>query len=526
MEDILRQLSVILRGMWLYRWWGLAAAWIVGPIAAAFIYLLPDRYESSARVYVDTQSILKPLMSGLAVQPNVDQQISILSRTLISRPNVEKLIRMADLDIATKTKEDREALILGVTKSLQIREAGRDNIYTLAYTDTDPERAKRVVQSMVSIFVESGLGDKRKDSDTARRFIEEQIKTYEQKLVEAENRLKEYKLRNMNTIGAGGQDYFRKMTEVSEQLNQAKLALREAEMSRDALKRQLSGEETIVLPERMSSASLAAVPVPELDGRIETLKKSLDGLLQKYTDKHPDVVGARKVIEELEAQKAQELHARQKAAAAASAAGGSVPVPTSNVNPVFQQMRLSFAEAEANVASLRARVSEYEGRIQQLGAASRTVPQLETEFTQLNRDYNINKSNYDALVARRESAAMAVEMGATSGVADFRLIDPPTVPSKPSAPNRLLMMPGAGLAALFFGAIVCFLISQVRPVFTDIHVLREVTGLAVLGAVSMIADSDRLRNQRRGKIVFLGGVGSLVGLFGAMTAWLLLARMG
>ena len=111
MEDILRQLAVILRGMWLYRWWGLAAAWIVGPIAAATVYLLPDRYESSARVYVDTQSILKPLMSGLAVQPNVDQQINILSRTLISRPNVEKLIRMADLDLTVKTKEEREALI-------------------------------------------------------------------------------------------------------------------------------------------------------------------------------------------------------------------------------------------------------------------------------------------------------------------------------------------------------------------------------------------------------------------------------
>ncbi len=525
MEDILRQLSVILRGMWLNRWWGLAAAWIVGPIVAAVVYLLPDRYESSARVYVDTQSILKPLMSGLAVQPNVDQQINILSRTLISRPNVEKLIRMADLDLSAKNKEDREALVLAVTKSLQIREAGRDNIYTLAYTDTDRDRAKRVVQSMVSIFVESGLGDKRKDSDTARRFIEEQIKAYEQKLIDAEDRLKEYKLRNMNTMGTGGQDYFRKMTEVSEQLNQAKLALREAENSRDSLRRQFSGEETVVLPEKMSSASLAAVPVPELDGRIEAMKKNLDGMLLKYTDRHPDVVGTRKVIEELEAQKTQEIQARRKAAAASASAGAAV-APSANANPVFQQMKLSLAEAEANVASLHARVSEYESRLAQLGAASRTLPQLETEFTQLNRDYDVNKKNYDALVARRESATMAVEMGATSGVADFRLIDPPTVPSKPSAPNRLLLMPGAGVVALLVGALVSLLFSQIRPTFADTQVLREVTGLAVLGGVSMIADPDRQRTQRRGKIAFLGGVGALVGMFGAMTVWLLLARMG
>ena len=121
---------------------------------------------------------------------------------------------------------------------------------------------------------------------------------------------------------------------------------------------------------------------------------------------------------------------------------------------------------------------------------------------------------------------MAVEMWATSGVADFRLIDPPTVPAKPSAPNRLLLMPGAGVLALLLGAAVSFLISQIRPIFTDTQVLREVTGLAVLGAVSMIADPDRMRVQRRGRIVFLGGVGALVGLFGAMTVWLLLARVG
>ncbi len=521
MEDILRQLSVILRGMWLYRWWGLAAAWIVGPIAAATVYLLPDRYESSARVYVDTQSILKPLMSGLAVQPNVDQQINILSRTLISRPNVEKLIRMADLDLSVKSKEDREALIASVTKALEIRVAGRDNLYTLAYTDTDAERAKRVVQSLVSMFVESGLGDKRKDSDTARKFIEEQIKAYEQKLEEAENRLKEYKLRNLSTVGTGGRDYFSKMNETGEQLNQAKLALREAENSRDALKRQLTGEEPVLLPENPSSATLATVSVPELDGRIEALKKSLDGLLQRFTDQHPDVVGTRKQIENLEAQKVQEIQARRKAAPS----GGSGIASSINANPVFQQLKMSLAEAEANVASLRARVSEYESRVQSLSASSRMLPQIEAEFTQLNRDYDVNKRNYDALVARRESATMAVEMGATSGVADFRLIDPPTVPSKPAAPNRLLLMPAAGFAALLLGAAVSFLISQIRPTFSDTQVLREVTGLAVLGAVSMLGDPDRLRNLRRGKIVFLGGIGALVGLFSAMTVWLMLARI-
>ena len=234
MEELVRQIIGYLRGMWRYRWWGLLLAWVIGIGGAVVIYLMPDRYESTARVYVDTQSILRPLMSGLAVQPNIDQQIAILSRTLISRPNVEKLITMADLDIEVRNNAEREALIATLMTGLQIRGAGSNNLFTLAYSDERPERAQRIVQSLVSLFVESGLGGKRQDSDSARRFIEEQIKNYEQKLVEAENRQKEFRLRNMALIGDGGRDYVTQIAQLNQQLAQARLELREAENSRDA----------------------------------------------------------------------------------------------------------------------------------------------------------------------------------------------------------------------------------------------------------------------------------------------------
>src|SRR5688572_22008941 len=175
-DEFLRHARSIARGMWQRRWVGLIIAWVVGIVASLVILRMPDQYEASARIWVDTQSVLKPLMSGLAVQPNVDQQIGILSRTLISRPNMERLSRMADLDHGVKSKEEQEQLIDGLTKTLQIRSAGRDNLYSLSYRAADPERAKRVVQSLASIFVESSLGNKRKDTDSARLFIEDQIK--------------------------------------------------------------------------------------------------------------------------------------------------------------------------------------------------------------------------------------------------------------------------------------------------------------------------------------------------------------
>ena len=506
MDELLRQGLAIVRGMWQRRWGGLAVAWIVGISGVVYILRLPDVYEASARIYVDTQSVLKPLMQGLAVQPNVDQQVMILSRTLISRPNVEKLIRMADLDLAAKSKSEQDAMIDGLVKTLRIESLGRDNLYTLSYRSTTPDHAKRVVQSLTSIFVESNLGDKRKDSDSAKRFIDDQIKVYEKKLEEAEDRLKSFKIRHMSTNDMVGRDYFTRLSELTTQLNQSRLELREAEQSRDALKREISGEEPVLIPED-TPVGANTVAVPEIDGRIETMKRQLDGLLQKFTDQHPDVIGTKRVIQELEEQKAAMIAAKRKAAANKQTA----PIFG---NPVFQQLRVSLAESEANVASLRTRVAEYEARFARLKDSSKVVPQMEAEYAQLNRDYDVHKKNYETLVARRESAQISGEMEAVSG-ADFRLIDPPRVSPQPVAPNRMLLLLMAFAAAVAAGTFFSFLASQLWPTFFDPRSVRDATGLPVLGSVSMIVGDRQRRRERRGLIGFVSGVLALVGSYGA-----------
>ena len=504
MEELVTQITSYLRGMWRYRWWGMALAWIVGVVAGLVIYQMPDKYESSARVYVDTQSVLRPLMAGLAVQPNIDQQITMLSRTLISRPNVEKLINMADLDLGVNTTEEREALITRLSRDLRIGSSDRNNLFMLSYADTRPERAQRVVQSLLSLFVESGLGGKRQDADAARRFIEEQIHSYEQKLTEAENRVKEFRLRNMGVLGDGAQDYISQIGAMTAQLQQAQLEQREAMNGRDALQRQLVGEEPVLLPQ---APSQSAVSVPEIDGRIDVLRRSLDELLLRYTDKHPDVTGTRRLIEELEAQKRTQVEAMQ--------AAGGLQLGALDANPYFQQMKLALAQAESRVASLNARVAEFQSRLDQLRERARLVPEVEAELAQLNRDYAVHKTNYDALVARRESANIAVEMNTQTGVADFRVIDPPTLATKPSAPNRLLLIPVAGLIGLIAGFALTFLISQLRPAVVDPRGLREVTGLPVLGTVSMLTTPERRSARRRGLLAFGAGLFAYVGMVAA-----------
>ncbi len=506
MDELGRQVLDILRGIWHRRWLGIAVAWLVGIVAVVMVFKMPDRYEASARVYVDTKSILKPLMSGLAVQPNLDQQLNILSRTLISRPNLEKLIRMTDMDLNVTSPRERESLLDDLGRNIKMGSVGRDNLFILSYHNPQPEQAKKVVESLLSIFVESSLGGTRQDSDQARRFIQDQIKVYEKRLEEAEDRVKQFKLKYLGLFGPGGRDYFSRMTALGEELNKARLELRAAEQSRDALKRELTGEDPVFLPE---GGGAPTGVVPEIDARIDALKKNLDELLRRYTEQHPDVIGTKRIIEQLEEERRKETATRQQA-------GGSKSGVTSmDRNPVYQQLRIALAESEAKVAALRARVGSFEAEYQRLRGAAQSLPQIEAEYTQLNRDYEIHKRNYEGLVTRRESASLSSEMQA-AGTSEIRVIDPPRVSPNPVAPNRLALLLLALLAALGAGVAASFLWSQLQPTFHNGRTLRAIAGRPLLGSISLLADEAHIASRRRGHVAFAGLLAGLLICYGGV----------
>ncbi|MBA4260475.1 MAG: chain length-determining protein [Comamonadaceae bacterium] len=506
MSDLLNQVKTILYGMWKYRRLGVSVAWLVAAAVALAVMMIPDRYEATARVYVNTQSILRPLMSGLAVQPNIEQQVTMLSRTLISRPTVEKLIRMSDLDLQAKSKEEQEALIQRVTDALSIRSTGRDNLYTLSYRGDSPASAQSVVQSLLTIFVESSLGDSKSDTESARRFIEDQIKSYESKLTEAETRLKQFRLRNIDVQTQGGLDMAGRMTEISTALSQARLELREALSAREVAQRQL---EQIRTDQRViTQPSSIVVATPEIDGRIEVLQRNLDALLQRYTDQHPDVLNTRRLIRELEEQKRREVAELQRKAAA------NPGLSRVEAHPAQAELTRVLAATEVQVASLRARVAEFEARSSQARVQMRVAPQMEAELAQLNRDYEIHRRNYEDLVGRRESLVIGGDLESASNLADFRVIDPPRADSKPVAPNRVLMMPMALIAALASGLGVAFLMGQLRPVYFDALALRNGTSLPLLGVVTLIKNDAVRARESRSLLRFLASVLGLVAVFG------------
>ena len=503
MDELLGQVTTTVRGMWNYRRLAMLVTWLVAVMGAMVVLMMPDHYQASARVFVDTQSILRPLMTGLAVQPNIEQQVAMLSRTLISRPTVERLVRIVDLDLGAQSKASKDAVVDGVTKAISIQTTGRDNLYTLSYRDTDPQVAQRVVQALLTIFVDSSLGATRQDSDSARRFIEEQIKSYEAKLTEAEGRLKDFKLRNIEMQSQNGLDSAGRAAEVGNTLSQARLELREAESARAAASRQLEVLRSARLPVRGGGV----MPTPEIDARLEVQKRNLDALLQRYTEAHPDVVNTRRLIGELESQKLREIEElRRKAQMGA-------PMVVAETNPAVLELSRIYSAAEVQVASLRARVAEYESRASRAREQLKVAPQLEAELAQLNRDYQIHQKNYADLVSRRESALMSGELESTSNVADFRVIDPPRVSPKPVAPNRVLLLPLSLLAALAAGLGLAFLMSQIRPVFFDGAALRQLTQLPLLGVVELISTEELRQRESRSFKRFIVALLALVFLY-------------
>lgn len=512
MLELLRPMATTLRGMWLNRWLGILVAWAVAIMISGVIWMIPDRYESSAKIFVDTQTILRPVMTGLAIQPSVDQQAALVGKTLISRPNIEKLIQTTDLAALAKTERDREVLAEQLMRRFEVKLAGRENLYSLSFWDSDPVRAKMVVEKLAAIFVESTQGAGRKDTSAAKEFVREQIEVYEEKLRDAENRLKEFRLRNLG-IADSGKDYFGKVDELNTLLTQARLELREAENSRDALARQISGESAVIVESRDSNV---APTMSELDARIDAVQRNLDSLLQRFTEDHPDVVGAKRVLAGLEEQRRKERSGTERG-------GGTARITSSSANPVYREIKVALAKSDASVASLRARVSEYEARYRQYKDAARMVPQIEAELAQLNRDYEINKKTYEALVARRESLGIGGEMQ-DAGASQVRIVDFPRIPPRPFAPNRPLMFLAGLILAIGAGVAAGFLVSRVRPRFFDTAALREVTGLPVLGAVSMRSDSSYRWRSRRRVIGFLSALAALVvGYLGSAMAYFMLA---
>ena len=493
---------------WRFRWLALAVALLVCAVGWAAVIALPDQYKVDAKVFMDTRSMLRPLLRGLAIDNRLQESTArMMQRTLLVRPNLEAVARKTDLDLKAKTPEEFEELLSNLRDNITVAGTRRDNIFLIAYENSNAELAHRVVEAILNLFVERSLGESRKDAGKTRQFIDKQIAEYEARLSAAEGRLRDFKQRNIGMLPSESSSYFSRLQSVRGQLSAARLALEEAARRRNEYRKQLEGVDPLFETD-VAVTGTVAMSHP-LDARIQALETSLDQLLLQYTERHPDVIASRSMLSELKQKRETELAAMPQPARAAAAAG-----PYSS--PVDQQLTIAAGAAEAEVSALTARVEEFERREAELKKMVDTVPQIEVELKQLNRDYKVNKQNYEELLKRRESLALSEQASQTSDNVKFNIIEPPRVPVLPEGPNRPLLSAVVMVIGIAVGVGVAWLCGFIRPAVYSSDELENSFGVPVLGTVSRVWTQGEVLRRRVDVSTFVVGCCVLIALFAGL----------
>jgi polysaccharide chain length determinant protein (PEP-CTERM system associated) len=475
-----------LLGVWRFRWIALTIAWSISILGWLFVYSMPDVYEAWSRVYVNTRTPLRPLLTGVAAEQDVESQIVMVRQALLGKPNLERVALDARLIDASATPQKRQSTIVGLAQRIKIdQEAlpGRDartpnTFYKISYQDNDREKAIEVVGLVLDAFVQDTFGTKREGAEAAEAFLVEQLKQYRERLSAAESALAEFKRSNIGMMPGAEGGYFDRLAHAERDVQRVEAALRVALSRKAELERQLSGE-TPFMPSTSPSAGIgggAGQASADTASRIQETQARLDELLLRFTERHPDVIAAQQTLVELKARQAQEIEAIRR--------GGSGAGAGAATNPVYQNIQLQLHEANVQIVALRGELRDFKGNVTTLRHALDTAPEVEAEYTRLTRDYEVTQTQYNALLQRLEQARVS-EKAQQTGIVDFQVLDPPIASYSPIFPARPLFLVLVVFAACGIGAGVAWVLSKLWPVFLHGRTLAEATGLPVIGVVSL-----------------------------------------
>jgi polysaccharide chain length determinant protein (PEP-CTERM system associated) len=530
MNEIMVMVYSYARALWRRRWLAIVVAWAVCALGWFVVLTLPDRYQATARVYVDARTALRPVLEGIAIEEDYDSQLALVREALLSRPQLEAVARATNLDAEVTTEAGMEGLITALQQQISVistvsqapgGQQSTDTIYSISYQHTNRQTSLDVVRTLLDNFVEGTLSGNRTGANEAQSFLVRQIADLEKRLSEAEARLAEFKKRNVGMLpGEERGDYFSRLESEMTLLQQAETNLAVASSRREELRRQLAASRQFVPGTAGSGSSSSSGAVPDVSIRVQEAEARLEDLLLRFTDRHPEVLALRQTIKELKEREAREL------AELARGGAGTGAIRSLNVNPVYQSIQTQLSQVEVELASLRGAAAQHRREIAELRRFVDSAPEVEQEFARLNRDYNVQRAQYQQLVERLERAKVSDD-AAQNGIVRFEVIEPPRAGLAPVWPNRSVFMVLALLAGLAAGVVLALVPAVLRPTFDDPNSLSKATGLPVLGSVSALRPAghlDFVRLESRNVAIACGAllaVGGAMVVFGGAGARLL-----
>lgn len=487
-----------LSAIWRYRWQGLAAAWAVCVLGWLGVTFVPNTYESSAQVYIDTHTLLRPLLQGLAVTTDPNQEITVMLQTLLSDPTLERVLRATDPQASSLSSGQMQDAIANFRKKIAVASLPAKDVYSIAFRDGDPARAQAVAQTLVSVLIDSSLGGQRRDADQVGTFLENQITNYEQKLEAADKRRADFKAAHLEFFAStpngdkvsGAGDVVAAQAAVS----QAQNALNEAGDRRNSLRAQLESTPKTLsvnspLPATMDQAGTAISYRTQVAAAIA----KLDMLRTYFTDNYPDVVAQKRLIARLKSQPSRDSEETEGIS-----------------NPGYVMIMSKLADTESEVAVDQSRLKDAQKRLESARNMAERAITVQREYENLNRDYQVLHNSYEALVTRRESAKITQAAGDQQSSFVFRVISPPLRPNRPVAPNRLLLNGAALFLAIGAGAGLALALAQFAGKFLSIEQLKEAFELPVLGAITVVHTGPDIAAARTSNRLFAAGLGLLV----------------
>lgn len=490
MNEVFEELRAAAHSVWHRKWLALAIAWGVCILGWLMVAMIPNSYESEARIYVQLDDVFS---KQIGIQGDGERDINRVRQTLSSSVNLEKVIRSTKLGEGITNQRAMDGAIATLAKNVTVK-SEENNLFELTakvgHGDlSDSENAalaQDVIQKLIDIFREENIAGDRGDVAETLVFIDQQLEARKRDLEAAEQQRLSFEAQNPELIG-GSEAMSSKLQGLRSEMRGINADLAAAQSALAAINGQLAGTpRTLSTPGQAGGAR----------GALAQVQSQLASAQAKgQTDSHPDVVALKRQIALLERQAATE-----------SPDLGGTP------NPAYSSMISIRAEREANVQSLFARRAALQSELSSLTANQANEPAAAAEANRISRDYEVLRKSYDELLKDREQLKLRGDAASERSSFQFEVIDPPTTPRVPAAPNRPLLLIGVLFAGIGAGVGGAFALGQLRSTFATTSKLQKAIGLPVLGAISTSLTAAARDLQRKRMRKFAAGLAGLGGL--------------
>lgn len=491
MNLIVEEIRAALWSVWNRRWLVLAVAWglcLAGWLAVA---LFPNTYESRARIFVQLDDVLAQQIGIGAGSRKKD--IERVTQTLTSAVNLEKVIRSTRLGETISTPREMEIAVEKLAETIKVKST-EENLFEITaesgrsdFSDGEnAQLAQDVVQKLIDIFREANLGGSRGEMRDTIDFLDQQLADRQKQLESAEQARLAFEAQHPEMIG-GATAIAQKLEATRSELRSVEADLAAAQAALAGVDGQLAGTpRTIMVPGAVGGAQ----------GALMQAEANLsDARARGLTDSHPDVAALNKQIAALRKQ--------------ADAQGNVGGMP----NPAYSSLQSIRAERVANVQALQSRKAALNSEIMQYTANQSLEPGVAAEAQRISRDYEVLRKQYDELLQNREQLRLRGQVETERNAVKFEVIDPPTSPRAPSAPNRPLLLFGVLVLGIGAGAGIGWVLSQLKSTFATAGKLETTFELPVIGTISHVTtEASRVLKAKRLKL-FAAGAGGLCGLF-------------